>query len=276
MRYTSSGEHLSLAFDTSCREDSPNRQIHLIVPNLLENPEEFMDSVKEGFEKNDTLVSLVHANADMAWHLVSVFKNQYKLDNLGKMLNAVYYPKFPDATKFYLEKGSDASSLMFREWNNLDLHRRNILLWMMLFADCAQEDNVLVIAYPEFSLPLRFHHIWFNALQCVLESTGGAAVVMTESPLLLQNVPSDCLHLPIQTGSVYAWGSPAAHHFAENTHTLLSEVVGIDNKEAYWWQFLQKECDKGKSLHNLKVDDMGSLGRLTFMTMQRIRDGKGE
>lgn len=102
-----------------------------------------------------------------------------------------------------------------------------VLLTISKLVALVEERTLVLIDEPESHLHPPLLSAFVRAVSELLTSRNGVAIIATHSPVVLQEVPSDCAWLLGRAGS-QAWAvRPEKETFGENVGTLTREVFGL-------------------------------------------------
>jgi predicted ATPase len=114
---------------------------------------------------------------------------------------------------------------LFRE---LSSGHKIVLLTMTRLVESTDERSLILLDEPESHLHPPLLSAFIRALSDLLINRNGVAIVATHSPVVLQEVPSDCVWKLRRSGSDVAAERPQLETFGENVGTLTQEVFGLE------------------------------------------------
>ena len=65
-----------------------------------------------------------------------------------------------------------------------------------------------------------------------MEKRNGIAILATHSPVVLQELPKNCIYKLERTGDVLRASRPDVETFAQNISTLMYEIFGLESEES--------------------------------------------
>jgi hypothetical protein len=101
------------------------------------------------------------------------------------------------------------------------------------------------------------------------------AVIATHSPVVLQEVPRDCVWKLRRAGRRWIPARPEIETFGENVGVLTTEVFGLEVTQSGFHKILQSKVDQGMSMSDIIEEFEGKLGgegRSIVRGMIRRRD----
>jgi len=99
-----------------------------------------------------------------------------------------------------------------------------------------------------------------RALSDLLINRNGVALVATHSPVILQEVPTDCVKIMNRTNDLVDFDTPSIETFGENIGTLTREVFGLEVKESGFHKMLTDMVNDGNSYEDIIEELEGKLG----------------
>lgn len=103
-----------------------------------------------------------------------------------------------------------------------------VLLTMTKLVDAVSEKSLVLLDEPEAHLHPPLLSAYVRALSDLLSNRNGVAVIATHSPVVVQEVPRDCVWKINRHGNATSLRRPSIETFGENVGTLTSELFGLE------------------------------------------------
>ncbi len=139
------------------------------------------------------------------------------------------------------------------------------------------ERSLVLLDEPESHLHPPLLSAFIRALSDLLISRNAIAIIATHSPVVLQEVPRDCVWKLFRHGKSMEIDRPKIETFGESVSDLTTEVFGLEVSNSGFHSLLKESVDEGKSYKNI-IDEfnnqIGFEGRalLKVMISERDRD----
>lgn len=125
-----------------------------------------------------------------------------------------------------------------------------ILLIITRLVELVDENTLVILDEPENYLHPPLLSSFIRALSNLLDSRNGVAIVATHSPVVLQEVPKDCVWQLSRAGRSVKLERPRIETFGENVGILTNEVFGLEVTNSGFHAVLSNLIDKA----NLEPD----------------------
>jgi ABC-type cobalamin/Fe3+-siderophores transport system ATPase subunit len=148
-------------------------------------------------------------------------------------------------------------------FDQLSSGHRIVLLTAAKLVELVDERTLVLIDEPESHLHPPLLSSLMRALSNLLIQRNGVAVVATHSPVILQEVPKDCVTIIRRTGDIVSAHRPSIQTFAENVGILTREVFQLEVTESGYHNILREaSIDSTYDLALAKFDgQIGSEGK---------------
>ncbi|GIF15482.1 AAA family ATPase [Actinoplanes teichomyceticus] len=153
-----------------------------------------------------------------------------------------------------------------------------VLLIMTSLVELVHERTLVVLDEPEAHLHPPLLAAFITALSELLLDRNGVAIVATHSPVVLQEVPSDCVWVIHATGVVSDPRRPTMETFGENVGVLTHEVFSLEVTHSGYHRVIREAVDAGLSYEailELFKDRLGLEARGIARALVAIRDSAG-
>jgi hypothetical protein len=129
------------------------------------------------------------------------------------------------------EAGTDDEVLRARArdlFRELSSGHKIVLLTLTRLVESVEERTLVLMDEPESHLHPPLLSAFVRALSDLLVNRNGVAIIATHSPVVLQEVPRECVWRLRRSGDSVAAERPEIETFGENVGTLTSEVFGLE------------------------------------------------
>lgn len=113
-------------------------------------------------------------------------------------------------------------------FSRLSSGHKIVLLAMSGLVEAVVERSLVLLDEPEAHLHPPLLSAFTRALSVLLAERNGMAIVATHSPVVLQEVPRDCVYKIERIARTVAVSRPTIETFGENVGTLTNEVFGLE------------------------------------------------
>jgi len=103
-----------------------------------------------------------------------------------------------------------------------------VLLTITRLVETVSEKSLVLLDEPEAHLHPPLLSAFIRALSDLLSNRNGVALIATHSPVVLQEVPANCVSILGRVGDVSTIARPRIETFGENVGTLTNEVFGLE------------------------------------------------
>ncbi len=137
-----------------------------------------------------------------------------------------------------------------------------VLLILTRLVETMEEATLVLIDEPESHLHPPLLSAFMSALTELLEDRNGVAIIATHSPVVLQEVPGDCVWKLLGSGGVLTADRPSIETYGENVGTLTQEVFGLEVTASGFHRALAEAVRDDGSADYAELLDMfgGKLG----------------
>lgn len=147
-----------------------------------------------------------------------------------------------------------------------------IILSLTLLAESIREKTIVLIDEPETHLHPPLLSTYIRTLSFLLLKKNAVAIIATHSPIVLQEVPKDCVNKIERTGLNMYFSKILLESFATNTDSLTREVFGLEVVKTGFYQLIEKNL---KSTFEESLNEFdGKVGFLGQILMQSLLNKK--
>lgn len=131
-----------------------------------------------------------------------------------------------------------------------------VLLTLTKLIETVEEKTLVLIDEPESHLHPPLLSAFVRALSELLINRNGVAIIATHSPVVLQEVPKNCVSIIRRAGSVAQIERPSIETFGENVGTLTREIFGLEVSKSGFYELLAESVSAGNDYETI----MGEYG----------------
>jgi predicted ATPase len=194
--------------------------------------------------------------------LESYFKNNKRQDVYLNENNGqeTALEKFHEKVKKYFQRLSSGHMI--------------IILSLTLLSQSISEKTIVLIDEPETHLHPPLLSTYIRTLSFLLLKKNAVAIIATHSPIVLQEVPKDCVNRIERIGPYMQFHKITLESFATNTDSLTREVFGLEVIKTGFYQLIEKEIENTFEESFNKFDQ--KVGFLGQVLMQSLINKKGD
>ena len=154
-----------------------------------------------------------------------------------------------------------------------------VLLTVTRLVESVEERTLVLIDEPEAHLHPPLLSAFIRALSGLLINRNGVAIIATHSPVVLQEVPRECVWRLRRSGDAVAAERPQIETFGENVGTLTHEVFGLEVTDSGFHRMIADAVSVHRSYDEVLAafnGSIGSEGRALVQALLAARDrGRG-
>src|SRR5581483_11473983 len=94
--------------------------------------------------------------------------------------------------------------------------------------ESVEERTLVLLDEPEAHLHPPLLSAFVRALSALLTNRNGVAIIATHSPVVVQEVPKNCVWKMRRSGAWVSMERPEAETFGENVGVLTREIFGLE------------------------------------------------
>jgi hypothetical protein len=150
-----------------------------------------------------------------------------------------------------------------------------VLLTVTRLVESVEERTLVLIDEPEAHLHPPLLSAFIRALSGLLVNRNGVAIIATHSPVVLQEVPRDCVWQLQRSGDAVAADRPQLETFGENVGTLTHEVFGLEVMKSGFQQMIADAVsvhDTYDEVLSAFGGSIGSEGRALIQALLAAKD----
>lgn len=174
-----------------------------------------------------------------------------------------YVPNFPSDTLAELNESQDSYSLAQKAdalFKDLSSGHAVVLFTIAKIVERAEEKTLILIDEPENHLHPPLLSGFIRVISGILSRCNGVAIIATHSPVVLQEVPSNCVWKIYRSGSEMMGERPAVETFGENVGTLTRDVFGLQVEQTGFHQLLSQAIETDMSYEEILYNFSNQIG----------------
>jgi predicted ATPase len=145
-------------------------------------------------------------------------------------------------------------------YDNLSSGHKIVLLTITRLVETMEEKSLVLMDEPETHLHPPLLSAFVRALSQLLIEKNGVAIIVTHSPVVLQEVPKSCVYNIRRNANGLIPERFDAETFGENVGLLTREVFGLEVAESGFHKTLINAIDAGRSYDEMLLLYKGQLG----------------
>lgn len=145
-----------------------------------------------------------------------------------------------------------------------DGHKALLLTVSCLIAHVS-ERTIVFIDEPEAHLHPPLVSTLIRSIIDVLKTQNGVGIIVTHSPIVLQEIPKECIWILNRFGKVLVAKRPILETFAENINSIIAEQFGLQLQNSGFYYYIKeavKLCDSEDKALNLFKHRLGWEGQI--------------
>ncbi|HPL67672.1 MAG TPA: AAA family ATPase [Smithellaceae bacterium] len=168
-----------------------------------------------------------------------------------------------------------ASSL----FEKLSSGHKIVLLTITRLVETVAEKTLVLIDEPEAHLHPPLLSAFIRALSNLLTNRNGVAIIATHSPVVLQEVPRNCVWKLRRSGREATAERPEIETFGENVGILTSEIFGLEVTQSGFHKLLLEQVESGRSFDSIVryfANELGAEAQAIVRALIAARDRGGQ
>lgn len=160
-------------------------------------------------------------------------------------------------------------------FSNLSSGHKIVLLTITRLVETVEERTLVLLDEPEAHLHPPLLSAFVRALSDLLVNRNGVAIVATHSPVILQEVPSQCVWKIWRNGRIVQAERPTVETFGENVGVLTREVFGLEVTDAGFHQLLRTAARDQRDFEEIVAKFDGKLGGEARALIRALMSNRG-
>ena len=159
-----------------------------------------------------------------------------------------------------------------------DGHKSLLLIISCLIAHVS-ERTIVFIDEPEAHLHPPLVSILIRSIIDILKVRNGVGIMVTHSPVVLQEIPKDCIWILTRYGGESIAKRPIMETFAENINNIMAEQFGLQLQNSGFYYYIKKAvklCDSEEDALKLFKNRLGWEGQILIKMLFSNKRNKNE
>lgn len=182
-----------------------------------------LDDLKKEFV--DSLISIINSGKASRWkNAITTLESDPIFSEIG--------------VKYFIENEYiSKAGLLFEK---LSSGHKIVLLTITKLVETVEEKSLVILDEPEMHLHPPLLSSFTRALSDLLISRNAVAIIATHSPVILQEIPKECVWIINRFYDQVKFERPENETFAENIGTLTREVFGLEVHKSGFHSLIRK------------------------------------
>jgi energy-coupling factor transporter ATP-binding protein EcfA2 len=169
--------------------------------------------------------------------------------------------------------GDKATKSLF---NRLSSGHKIVLLTITRLVELVEEQTLVLIDEPEGHLHPPLLSAFIRSLSDLLVTRNGMSIIATHSPVVLQEVPRDCVWKLRRAGTECRADRPEIETFGENVGVLTREAFGLEVTRTGFHQLLADAVERGGTFEQVVAQFNNRLGAEALAIVRALVATKDE
>jgi hypothetical protein len=157
-----------------------------------------------------------------------------------------------------------------QKFNKLSSGHAIVLLTITKLVELVDEMTLVILDEPESHLHPPLLSAFTRALSDLLTKRNGVALIATHSPVILQEVPKDCVWKISRSGTSSTASRPRLETFGENVGILTSEIFGLEVTRSGFHKVLEEVIEDNSTYEEIFEMFGGALGSEARMILRGL------
>lgn len=169
-------------------------------------------------------------------------------------------------------------ALISKSFKRLSSGHQIVVLTIVKLVELVEEKTLVLIDEPEGHLHPPLLAAFIRALSDLMVDRNGVSIIATHSPVVVQEVPLDCVWQISRSGTNTKFERPEIETFGENVGTLTRHIFGYEVTDSGFHKMLKDVAKESASFEVAEAEFGGKLGaeaRSLLRILCRTQKGKG-
>jgi len=140
--------------------------------------------------------------------------------------------------------------------------------------ETVREKTLVLIDEPEAHLHPPLLSAFIRTLSDLLVEKNGVAIIATHSPVILQEVPKNCVWKIFRSGKVSHCERPQIETFGENVGVLTREVFGLEVSKTGYRELIKDKLHETKDYESVLELFSNQLGTEAKMILRSLSENR--
>ena len=180
-------------------------------------------------------------------------------------------PLFKDAEiSSFIDQILIDRDIVLSKFNRLSSGHKIVLLTITRLVELVNEKTLVMLDEPESHLHPPLFSSFVRALSFLLTKRNGVAIIATHSPVVLQEVPKECVWIIDRSGEDIRANRPINETFGENVGILTQEVFKLEVTSSGFHKLLKETISTSNSYEEVLKKFEGKLGNEAEAILQTL------
>lgn len=219
------------------------------------------------FEKSIEVFAHNDKKKNLWIHLLSILETDPIFESIN--IKALLSDKREEIEK------SEFNETCSQLFNKLSSGHKVVLLTITKLVETVVEKSLVILDEPENHLHPPLLSAFVRALSDLLKDRNGVAIISTHSPVILQEVPKNCVWKLSRQERIVQANRPELETFGQNIGTLTREVFGLEVRKSGFHKLLEESVEKHKNFESVVREYSGQLGDEAISLVKTLLRVKG-
>lgn len=175
--------------------------------------------------------------------------------------------------KFFVDEEKSEEVIKNFKW--LSSGHMIIILSLTLLCESVFEKTIVLIDEPETHLHPPLLSTYIRTLSFLLRKKNAVAIIATHSPIVVQEVPSNCVTIVDRIQRDMNFTRPHIESFASNTDSLTREIFKYEVIKTGFYKLLEDEIEESfEETYEKFGEKIGFLGQILIQRLTQKRGAK--
>lgn len=160
--------------------------------------------------------------------------------------------------------------------NNLSAGHKIVLLIITKLTELVEEKSLVLIDEPENHLHPPLLSLLIRAISDLLIHRNGVAIIVTHSPIIVQEVPRNCTWILTRDRKYMSFDRPVIETFGENTGILSREIFRMELTDSSYYDLVRRTVLKKKNVEEVFEEFNNHLGSEARALVRILMDQKNQ
>lgn len=170
---------------------------------------------------------------------------------------------------------NDYKDQVIKVFEKLSSGHKIVLLTLCKLIELSEEKALIILDEPEMHLHPPLLGSFIRSISYLLKKVNGVAIIATHSPIVLQEVPNNCVWILDRNNNVMKVYRPEMETFGENIASLTREVFQYEVTNSGFHRLLKDSVEKGLSYEEVVKQFNDRLGTGALGILRVLLSTKG-
>lgn len=228
----------------------------------------------------DELMPVSYLREKCAQSILRCFSNEFKKNLWLRAiitLESDYNFKYLNLTELTNLTANETIERAIEKMESMSSGHLVVFLTISRLVEVLQEKSLVIFDEPETHLHPPLLSAFIRTLSMLLTELNGVAILATHSPVVLQEVPSECSWVLRRFGDLTDYNRPSIETFAEDVGVITKEVFQLEAGRSGFIDLFKDKVSQNLSFEEILRDFSGNIGyegKALLRSMIMVRDRK--